>query len=500
MKYMRIIILTLLTVFAFSNASAKTVSWVISPKYDKLSRYSSDIFVFQQDGKWGLIKLGNQEILPAIFEYITPFVNGYALAGTKEGNRYILERIISENGEVTTIGAKYYLPTNYQYFSEGKLVVANQSGKYGYINPSGQITVKCQFDNALPFKDNWAPVKQGNYFRYINESYDRNQARSVLVVDFHYGEMTLASCFSNGKAAIAYNKDFALIGTNGKKVKKLNETEFKRTYKNNNLAPEENGACNLSKTYTEFSENGLVGLKLKDELIVKPQFSSFLAQFSDGYFIADKDGKQGLLSVSDGNYLFDIKSLSGSKSELEVDRSGNIEKIVMNVSAPVSNNHLKLMADCGDGQMQDITSQMTVNGLNASVSVSPLPMAKAETCTVKAVLENDGIIVAEANNSFTLSYPIKLRVSSPKAVSSKADENDNVTIYSVIYNDSNKEVTVKITLNAKQTVSKLYTIRPHSSIQISVTEKITIAQTINTSVSLSTGERANSSLYLEPFF
>ncbi len=489
-----------MSVLAFADTIAKTASWAISPKYDKLSRYSSDIFVFQQNGKWGLIKPGNQEILPAIFEYITPFTNGYALAGTKEGNRYILERIISESGEVTTIGEKYYLPTNYQYFSEGKLVVSNQSGKYGYINPSGKLTIKCQFDNALPFKDNWAPVKQGNYFKYINETYDRNQARSVLVVDFHYGEMTLASCFSNGKAAIAYNRDFTLIGTNGKRIKKLNEADFKRTYKNNNSAPEESSGFTLSKTYTEYSENGFVGLRIGSEVIVKPQFSSFLAQFSDGYIIADKDGKQGLLSVSDGNYLFDIKSLSGSKSELEVDRRGNIERIVMNVSAPVSNNRLKLMADCGDGQMQDITSQMTVNELNASVSVSPLPMAKAETCTIKAVLENDGIIVAEASNSFTLSYPMKLRVSSPKAVSSKADENDNVTIYSVIYNDSNKEVTVKITLNAKQTVSKLYTIRPHSSVQISVTEKITIAQTVNTSVSLSTGERANSSLYLEPYF
>lgn len=500
MKSVRIIVLTLVSVLAFADASAKTASWAISPKYDKISRYSSDIFVFQQDGKWGLIKPGNKEVLPALFEYITPFVNGYALAGTKDGNRYILERIISESGEVTTIGEKYYLPTNYQSFSEGKLVVSNQSGKYGYINSAGKLTVKCQFDNALPFKDNWAPVKQGNYFKYINETYDRNQAQSVLVVDFHYGEMTLASCFSNGKAAIAYNRDFTLIGTNGKEIKKLNEAEFKQTYKNNNSAPEERGGFNLAKAYTEFSENGLVGLRFGDEVIVKPQFSSFIAQFSDGYIIAGKNGKQGVLSVSDGNYLFDIKSISGSESELEVDRKGNIEKIIVGVSVPLSDNRLKLMVDCGDGQMRDITSQMTVDGFKASASVSPLPLAKSETCRINAVLENDGIIVAEASNNFTFSYPIKLRVSSPKAVSSKADENDNVTIYSTIYNDSNKEVTVKITLNAKQTVSKLYTIQPNRSVQISVTEKITTAQTVNTSVSLSTGERANSSLHLEPYF
>ncbi len=90
MKSIRIIILTLVTVLAFADTSAKRVSWAISPKYDDLSRYNSYIFVFQQSGKWGMVKPGNTEILPASFEYITPFTNGYALAGVKEGFQYLL--------------------------------------------------------------------------------------------------------------------------------------------------------------------------------------------------------------------------------------------------------------------------------------------------------------------------------------------------------------------------------------------------------------------------
>lgn len=489
-----------MTVLAFADAGAKTASWAISPKYDKLSRYYSDIFVFQQGGKWGMVKPGNVEILPASYDFITPFVNGYALAGTKEGDQYLLQAIIAESGDVSVLNDRVYLSTSNQYFSEGKLVVSNRNGKFGYINPSGQIIVKLQFDKALPFKEGWAPVKQGNYFKYINESYDRNPSRSILVVDFHYGEMTLASCFSNGRAAIAYNRDFALIGTNGQKVRKLNETEFKQTYKNNNSAPKPSDGFSKSESYTEYTENGLYGLKLGTDVIVKPQFISFPEQFSDGYIIADKNNKQGLLSVTDGSYVLDLKAQSGSSSELEVDRNGNIENVNLSVTLPTPAKGLKLQIDNGDGIMRDVTSQVSISGNNANISVVPLPNKNAENCIINAVLENDGIVVAETSNNFVLSYPIKMRVSQPKAVSSKADENDNVTIYSNIYNDSNKAVTVKVTLSAKQTVSYNYTIEPHDSVRISLTEKITVAQNVNVSVSLSTGERSNNSIYLEPYF
>ncbi|MCM1140142.1 MAG: WG repeat-containing protein [Muribaculum sp.] len=447
-----------------------------------------------------MVKPGNVEILPASYEYITPFTNGYALAGVKEGSQYLLQAIISETGDVSTLNEKLYLPSSNQYFSDGKLVVSNRSGKFGYINPSGQFIIKCQFDNALPFKEGWAPVKQGNYFKYINDTYDRNTSRSVMVVDFHYGEMTLASCFYNGRAAIAYNKDFALIGTNGQKVRKLNETEFKQTYKNNNAAPKGSDSFLTSKTYVEYSENGFYGLKQGEDIIVKAQFNAFPFQYSDGFIVAEKNNRQGLLSVIDGNYSFDIKSTAGSKSELEVDRKGNIEGVNLSVSTPSGQNSLKLLVDCGNGVMQDLTSQLSSNSSSVSVSFIPILSANAENCIINATLENDGILVAETSNNFSVSYPIKLRVSQPKAVSNKADENDNVTIYSNIYNDSNKAVTVKVTLAAKQSVSHSYTIEPHGSVRISLTEKITAAQNVNASVSLSTGERANSTIYLEPYF
>ena len=498
MKSIRITILTLITVLAFADASAKTVSWAISPKYDKLSRYNSDIFVFQQNGKWGMVKPGNIEILPASYEYITPFTNGYALAGVKEGAQYLLQAVISETGDVSTLNEKLYLPASNQYFSDGKLVVSNRNGKFGYINPSGQIIIKCQFDNALPFKEGWAPVKQGNYFKYINETYDRTPSRSVMVVDFHYGEMTLASCFSNGRAAIAYNKDFALIGTNGQKVRKLNETEFKQTYKNNNAAPKGNDGFQTSKSYTEYSENGYYGIKQGEEIIAKPQFNALPIQYSDGYIVADKNNRQGLLSIVDGNYSFDIKSATGSKSELEVDRKGNVEGVNLNIFTPSTRNDLKLLVDCGNGVMQDLTSQLTSNSSSESVSFTPILSANAENCVIKAALENDGILVAETSNNFSVSYPIKLRVSQPGPDTIQANESDIAVFSSTVYNDSNKpvEVTAKWSTGGQET----RTIPAHSKSVFSSSIRVNENHTRTVSITLSTGESNSRSIYFKTYF
>lgn len=500
MKPIQIMILYFATALAFADASAKTVSWAIYPKYDKLVRHYSNIFLFQRNGKWGMVKPGDIEILPASYEYITSFVNGYALAGTKEGSRYLLQAIVNENGEVSTPDEKLYISAK-QYFSDGKLVVSNRNGKFGYINHFGKIVIKCQFDEAFPFKDGWAPVKQGNYFKYINETYDRDHSRGILLVDdFHYGDMTLASCFANGRAVIAYNKDLALIGTNGQKIKKLNESEFWRIYNKNNSVPEGKSGFVSSDNYTMICENGLYGLKLGDELIVKPQFNFFQAQFSDGYIIAaDKRNKQGLLTVTDGRFTIGIEARSGSKSELEIDRKGNIESIKLNISIPSFHNNLKLLVDCGNGVMQDMTAKTSMSATSGTVSIVPVPYADTENCEINAVLENEGIIVAECSNNFALSYPIKLRVSKPGSDVIQANSDDIAVFSSTVFNDSNKAVEVTATWSTGGD-PETRVIPAHGKVVFSSSIKVYENHTRTVRITLNTGESNSREIFFKTFF
>lgn len=501
MKAIRRIILPLIMVLALADAGAKTVSWAISPKYQLLKRYHDDIFVFQHNGKWGMVKPGNNEISPATYEFITPFVNGYALAGSKEGTQYLLQGIISESGDVATLSEKLYLPPANHYFSEGKLAVANRNGKFGYINPSGQMVIRCQFDHALPFKEGWAPVREGNYFKYINESYDRNPSRSTLAVDFHYGEMTLASCFVNGRAAVAYNSDFALIGINGQKIRKLYETEFLQTYKNNNSAPKEENGFDIAKNYVEYQENDYYGLKQGNDIIANAQFTSFPAQYADGYVVAEINNRQGVLSVIEGAYALALQSASGSKHELNVNKNGNAEPVNLAISLPErrsSRDNLKLMIDYGDGVMHDITSQLSVNAKSTTLSVSPSVSSTAENCEIKAVLENEGIIAAETSRDFALQYPVRMRVMQPGPAFIRANEYDRAVFSSTVFNDSNKAVEVTATWSTGGEETK--TIAAHDKAVFSESIKVTENHTRHIKITLNTGESNSRSIQFQTFF
>ncbi len=505
MRSLRILLLTLVTVLAFANASARTVAWAISPTYDQISRFSSDLFLVQKNAKWGMVKPGNIEVLPAVYDFITPMVNGYSLAGSKEGNYTVLEAIIADDGEIVKPDAKYYLTVDKEgnvtdCFSEGKLRVVNKNGKYGFINQAGNNVVRCQFDFARPFRNGLAPVRQRNLYRYIGENFDRSNGRDMLIVDFHLNDLTQASCFSNGRAVVAYNKDFALIDKNGK-PQKIKEADFNRLFKEfNNVVTSSAAAIEEQPILSVYSQDGLVGLKAGSDVVARPQFDSVLSQFGDGYVITAKSGRQGVLAVADGSYSLNLNAASGGGTQLDVDRRGNIGKVMLDMSAPADARDLKLMVDCGDGTLHDYTSHLSGSNNRLTASISPCVNSDADDCRMRAVLENDGITVAETQRDFTLSHPVILRVSAPQAVSRNADKNDNVTIYAVISNDSNRAVTVTATLDAKGRVTQSLTIKPHDKARISKTIKVTQRQSVNASVSLSTGEHASSQLYLGSFF
>lgn len=494
MNLRRIILFSAMSVLAFASANAKIASWDIMPKYEKLNRYYNDIYAFQQNGKWGLVQSGSTEIIPASCDFITPFTNGYALAGIKDGNSYLLEYVIYEDGSVFSMTDKYYLPSSYQYVSDGKLVVVNKNGKYGYITPDGRPIIKCQFDYALPFKEGWAPVKQGNYTKYISENYDRNPSKSILTVDFHYGEMTLASSFSNGKAVIAYNTDFALIGKNGQKIRKLKETEFKQLYKKNNASSglESTGFQEISR-FNTVTQNGRSGLKEGENIVLIPQFDSFPAQYSDGDIMAVVNGKYGILKISEGDI-----SISSAVNELNVDRKGNVSPVQIICNIPISSSATKLSLDLGDGIFVDLSDKLSENAGRTAIMISPIIAKNAESCVIRGYVENDGIKLSEFEKSFSVNYPIKLRVSSPGPSTIRANENDMATFSSTIFNDSNKQVTVTATWSTGKTVT--LTIPAHSSRTTSDMVHVTSNFSKNIGLVLSSGEKSHSTINFQTFF
>lgn len=478
------------------KAKAGIVSWAIKPSYGNLTRYHNNLYAFEQSGKWGLVSNAGRVILQPSSDFITPFVNGYALAGVKDGQRYLLRQIIGEDGSVTTLSDAYYLDSS-KYFSEGKLPVANKNRKFGYINPMGQTVIRCQFDMALPFKEGWAPVKQGQYMKYVNANFDRDPSRSMLIVDFHYGDMTMASCFSGGQAAVAYNRDYALINMSGRVVGKLTESAFQQTYRRNNAAPDDAASgFRESAKYTVYNVDGLNGLRDAGGTVVRPQFDALGPQYSDGDIIAVMNGKYGILRVGDGTLRGHAAGSNGSTT-LE-SRNGGVGNVSFIWDGPVGSlDGMRMYVDMGDGYFADVTSDASLSNGRASYTFTPKFASKAKNFRVRSRIENDGILLAEADQDFSVKYPAVIKVSAPGPSTVRANENNLASISASIVNDSDTPVTVSYSFSIGG--SGNVTVPAHGSRGVSTTISIT-AESVRTVTFTAGGKSASNKIHFIPFF
>lgn len=502
MKLFQYFVIALAAILTTVCASAKIAVWTIKPDFDQITRLHGDIYAFEYNGKWGLVKPDNNILLPASCDYFTSFVNGYAVAGTKDGARYALKYIISEDGDVTEVSDGLFLPSSYKFFSEGKLAVMNRNRKFGYINSNGRLIIRCQFDDALPFKEGYAPVWKGDYAIFISPDYDysNDKSKTILSVDFNYGEMTDATCFANGQAAVAYNNKYAVVSNYGNKVRSIKGAEFDRFVQNNNAAPKTSNGFNTSARYNVYSENGRYGIKSDGAIVVGPQLDKIDQQFDDNSFIAHNNGRTGLLKLIDGDFQSALTANGTQVSAIDIDRKGNIKPLTLDCKFPksIEPKDVRILVDNGDGQLRDMTSSLELTQNGAKLSIAPQPLKNADNVTLRAQYEYGGFSYDGINQSIELNYPVRLRVSAPGPDTIRANENDNATFSSTIFNDSNKAVTVNATWSTG--ASQSVTIEPHSHKTISSSIKVTSTFTKEVSISISTGEYAKSEILFKPYF
>ena len=130
--------------------------------------YAIEPIKFEENGKWGLVDVFGQPVLPCEWNYIDEFHEGYAVVADKKNRA----GYVNVRGELV-IPCIWNLAMG---FEGGFAVVSDDENRYGIINKKGEIVVPCKWRFATPFKNGLAKVQDFDEHWFVID-HDGNTTR-----------------------------------------------------------------------------------------------------------------------------------------------------------------------------------------------------------------------------------------------------------------------------------------------------------------------------------
>ena len=154
--------------------------------FEAIGMYAGGYAAAQQDGKWGVIDLNNDWLVPPEYDEILQDELGRCYGQGAVFGRKGEEVFLLVDGE--PVGESYQDACP---FLDGYAAV-KRNGLWGFIDPQGNIQIDFQFQDAKSFGQHLAAVRDGDFWGYISLTGD-------LVIQPEFLE---AKNFSNGSAPV----------------------------------------------------------------------------------------------------------------------------------------------------------------------------------------------------------------------------------------------------------------------------------------------------------
>lgn len=427
-------------VFFHTSVQAESVKWLIYPKYDNITYYSSDIFKCEKEGHLSLFDWYGDSLIDQDFliDSITEYTEGYALALRRESQSYRIVGLLAETADhpFQVVDGNYYM-TSYSFFSEGFLVVSNKKGKMGYLDHTGRCVINCDYTNARPFRKGFASVNRKNSeVFYIN-----HRGKTKNPIGFYGGKIDKGSSFNDsGEAIVRHEKECAIIDSEMQVLRKrpyegvfpIRTYDYAYSEDYVNPTPNINDKPASDDRYSTFK--GVNGIGYCDErgtVVVPPQFSD-AGPVCDGRAIVSVGGKYGVLQIIEGNFI-SICSADDDDNKLIVYPGMKFKEIEYDLHVPksVDKEGLKILLDKGDGNMEE-----------TMLPAKFQPVLGNDMCVFSTKIQSaDGLLLWEEKKELEVVF-IRLTVSNPVVVTPYAMENGIQQIKATITNHSDVEVVV----------------------------------------------------------
>ncbi len=157
---------------------------IVTPQYNFIDTNSECMAIVSSKDRYGAIDLNGNTVIPMRYSHLEEFSEGLALAQRRQGQKYgyinlkgqfVIEPIQEINSSVSAnpnpnqeTTHRIDLPSDRNFY-RGRALFKDASGKYGYIDMSGELVIDPIFDTAFPFRDaDLAKFENRREWGYVN--------------------------------------------------------------------------------------------------------------------------------------------------------------------------------------------------------------------------------------------------------------------------------------------------------------------------------------------
>lgn len=370
---------------AFQTAWADSAQWIIPPQYDSVTRLSPDLYKAKKKGKTTIFDRDGHVVI-AHADSVTNFSEGMALVlNAYDGTSMQLSRILREDKSVVTVNDEIYV-SEFPFFSEGLLPVANKGGKVGYMDTNGMMAIPFKYSNPHPFSNGLAAVSKGKGLLNKLTSavgidavgndkvFYINKLGGELKLAKEIGDIYLGTTFKDGEALVINKaRQFCVINPQGRLLRiEPNVTlRFDSRYALTDVETEDEGAAVAVKPDgpETFSSGLLLGYRQGSSIIIPAQFTD-AESFAAGRAIAARFKAYGVLGLVKGSVTAILRkgTLPASGKDVEsVDLEITMPKdyATGEIDVEVTDKDNKLVSrisDSDDGTGRHLVSLMLPKG------------------------------------------------------------------------------------------------------------------------------------------
>ena len=207
------------------NIYAQIPNWAVHPNYTDIKLLGNGYYVVSKDGKYGILNSSEQEVIPLMYDSISPFRDHLALLFIN--NEFVA--YTNDKGILYDVSQENYVVGENALFRDGHLLVVNKKGYY-FINGETHAVLG-PYSSAFPFSEGYAKVNIPKSNKHI---FDGTNYCKYLSVKDEIIELPIEDATTEEKNNMV---DFISTVSNGKSIVVIKKRVYEYDVKANSLTP-----------------------------------------------------------------------------------------------------------------------------------------------------------------------------------------------------------------------------------------------------------------------